>query len=111
MEGNQTTEIAPASERPRSGAGYGAWVRLAVPAGLIAVLAVLAAQVLWGPPGVLAGPSRADDAITPWLWLYLPVSRVARLGAQRELVTKQFSKRMPSAPIRSRLGVALIRLP
>ena len=43
----------------------------------------------------------------PVVWLYLPVSTVARAGVQIELVQKQFgrSARLPLAR-RSRLGVA-----
>ena len=42
----------------------------------------------------------------PVVWLYLPVSTVARAGVQMELVQKQRSKRAPSLARRSRLGVA-----
>ena len=42
----------------------------------------------------------------PVVWLYLPVSTVARAGVQMELVQKQRLKRAPSLASRSRLGVA-----
>ena len=41
---------------------------------------------------------------------HLPVSTVARLGPQIELVTRQRSKRIPSRAIRSMLGVSSSRL-
>ena len=43
------------------------------------------------------------------MWQYLPVSTVARLGPQIELVTRQRSKRIPSLASRSMCGVSISR--
>jgi hypothetical protein len=42
----------------------------------------------------------------PFLWEYLPVRIVARLGPQIELVTRQRSNRIPSRASRSMCGVS-----
>jgi hypothetical protein len=49
--------------------------------------------------------------LSPLIWLYLPVSSVARLGAQRELVTNTFLNKAPSLAIRSMFGVFISVLP
>lgn len=55
--------------------------------------------------GRLAAVEVRGRVVTPFTWLYVPVSIDARLGEQIELVQKQASKRIPSAAIRSRCGV------
>src|SRR5687767_5181997 len=58
---------------------------------------------------VCCAPSNRSPTLNaPLRCEYLPVSTVARLGVQMELVTKQLSKRIPSRAMRSMLGVWLI---
>ena len=62
----------------------------------------------WSSPGnVTASWWRVSRLVgTPLRCPYWPVSTVARLGAQMELVTKALAKSMPSAASRSMLGVS-----
>lgn len=63
-----------------------------------------------GNAGCLAS-NFVDSVVTPFTWLYVPVSMLARLGAHNEFVQAHASNRIPSAASRSSCGVALIREP
>ncbi len=52
-----------------------------------------------------------SSVVIPLMWLYVPVSRVARAGEQIELVQKALSNRMPSVARRSTAEVLLMTLP
>src|SRR4029078_10379919 len=47
-------------------------------------------------------------SLNPFMWLYLPVIRHARLGPHSALVTNALSNRIPSFASRSMFGVWLI---
>lgn len=51
-----------------------------------------------------------SSVVIPLMWLYVPVSRVARAGEQF-VVQKALSNRMPSVARRSTAGVLLMTLP